>query len=212
MAVYKLHYFDNPRRGRAELSRLILSQAGVPFEDVRFPHSEWPNMKPTTPFGQVPILEVNGQMLAQSNAIARYLARQHGLAGKDEWEQAQTDMYIENINDLLNAAAVPFVEKDPAKQKEMYGKFMTETIAFHVVAVEKQLKKNNTGNLVGDRLTAADLAYYALFSDFIEVKFGGAFLKDAPLLKSLLVRVRTSPNVKKWIDFRNSKYYPDGNE
>jgi hypothetical protein len=101
------------------------------------------------------------------------------------------------------------------------------------------LKKNNTGYLVGDRvswpqlcgwkkdaanlilpinyniysqLTAADLAYYALFSDFIELKFGGAFLKDAPLLKSLLVRVRTSPNVKKWIDFRNSKYYPDGNE
>ncbi len=55
-----------------------------------------------TPFGQVPILEVNGQKLAQSNAIARYLARQHGLAGKDDWEQAQTDMYIENINDLLN--------------------------------------------------------------------------------------------------------------
>jgi glutathione S-transferase len=55
-----------------------------------------------TPFSQVPILEVDGQVLAQSNAIARYLARKYGLAGKDEWEQAQTDMYIENIHDLLN--------------------------------------------------------------------------------------------------------------
>ncbi|XP_046456709.1 glutathione S-transferase 1-like isoform X4 [Daphnia pulex] len=206
MPVYKLHYFNNPRRGRAELSRLIFSQAGVQFEDVRFSHSEWPNIKPTTPFSQVPILEVDGQVLAQSNAIARYLARKYGLAGKDEWEQAQTDMYIENIHDLLNAAAVPFMEKDPAKQKELYQKFMTDTIASHVVAVEKQLKKNNTGYLVGKQLTAADLAYYAFFSDFIEVKFGGAFLKDAPLLKSLIDRVKALPNIKKWTEFRDSKY------
>jgi hypothetical protein len=58
-----------------------------------------------TPFGQVPILEVDGQVLAQSNAIARYLARKHGLAGKDEWEQAQADMYADNINDLLNGTS-----------------------------------------------------------------------------------------------------------
>ncbi len=58
-----------------------------------------------TPFGQVPILEVDGQVLAQSNAIARYLARKHGLAGKDEWEQAQADMYADNIHDLLNGTS-----------------------------------------------------------------------------------------------------------
>ena len=55
-----------------------------------------------TPFGHVPILEVDGRVLAQSNTIARYLAKKHGLAGKDEWEQAQADMYADNIHDLLN--------------------------------------------------------------------------------------------------------------
>lgn len=54
------------------------------------------------PFGQVPVLEVDGKFLAQSHTIARYLARQHGLAGKDEWEQAQADMYVDCIMDLLN--------------------------------------------------------------------------------------------------------------
>jgi len=53
------------------------------------------------PFGQVPVLDVDGQILAQSNTISRYLARKHGLAGKDEWEQAQADMYADNINDLM---------------------------------------------------------------------------------------------------------------
>lgn len=42
------------------------------------------------------------------------------------------------------------MEKDPVKQKEMYEKFMAETIANHVVLIEKQLKKNNTGYLVGN--------------------------------------------------------------
>ena len=53
------------------------------------------------PFGQIPVLEIDGvRMLAQSNAIARYLARQHGLAGQDDWEQSQADMFVDNVHDL----------------------------------------------------------------------------------------------------------------
>lgn len=54
------------------------------------------------PFGQVPVLEVDGKMLAQSHSIARYLARKHGLAGKDAWEESQADMYADCIIDLIN--------------------------------------------------------------------------------------------------------------
>lgn len=53
------------------------------------------------PFGQVPVLEVDGsKLLAQSHTIARYLARQHGLAGKDEWENALTDSFVACIQDF----------------------------------------------------------------------------------------------------------------
>ena len=52
------------------------------------------------PFG-VPVLELDGgRSLAQSTAIARYLAKKYGLAGKNEWEEAMTDMYVDCINDL----------------------------------------------------------------------------------------------------------------
>jgi glutathione S-transferase len=53
------------------------------------------------PFGQVPVLEVDGQFLSQSYAIARYIARKHGLAGQDDWEQAQVDMYADCIKDFM---------------------------------------------------------------------------------------------------------------
>lgn len=52
------------------------------------------------PFGQVPILEIDGKILNQSIAICRYLAKKAGLAGKDEWESLLIDITVDNINDL----------------------------------------------------------------------------------------------------------------
>jgi glutathione S-transferase len=54
-----------------------------------------------TPFGQMPILHVDGKVLAQSMTIARYLAKQHGLAGQNDWEEALANMYVDCISDLI---------------------------------------------------------------------------------------------------------------
>lgn len=53
-----------------------------------------------TPFGQVPILEVDGKKVCQSVAITRYLAKQCGLAGKDDWEALEIDSTVDTINDV----------------------------------------------------------------------------------------------------------------
>jgi glutathione S-transferase len=46
-------------------------------------------------------LEVNGKTLAQSHAIHRYIAKMHGLAGKDAWEAALCDQFVDATGDLL---------------------------------------------------------------------------------------------------------------
>lgn len=52
------------------------------------------------PFGQAPVLEVDGKTAPQSIAIARYVAKQVKLAGKDDWEDLVIDSIVDTINDV----------------------------------------------------------------------------------------------------------------
>lgn len=52
------------------------------------------------PFGQTPVLEVDGKRIHQSTAICRYLAKQFGLAGKDDWENLEIDAAVDTVHDL----------------------------------------------------------------------------------------------------------------
>lgn len=55
------------------------------------------------PFGQVPVLEVDGKMINQSMAICRYLAKQCSLVGKNDWEALEIDATVDSINDLRSS-------------------------------------------------------------------------------------------------------------
>lgn len=50
--------------------------------------------------GQMPVLEVDGKKVFQSTAIARYLGKLVGLAGKDDWENLQIDIMADTITDF----------------------------------------------------------------------------------------------------------------
>ena len=48
-------------------------------------------------FGKLPVLEYNGKTIAQSRAIARFLGKKYGLAGKTDIEEAEADMIVDYI-------------------------------------------------------------------------------------------------------------------
>lgn len=50
--------------------------------------------------GQLPVLEIDGKKVYQSLAIGRYLGKQFGLAGKDDWENLQIDIMAATIDDF----------------------------------------------------------------------------------------------------------------
>ena len=75
MAEFKLNYFN--LRARGELIRMIFAAAGQEFTDNRIEFPDWPALKPNTPFGQLPYLEITegGKTTAicQSMAIGKDL-------------------------------------------------------------------------------------------------------------------------------------------
>ncbi|KAG8283971.1 hypothetical protein J6590_003662 [Homalodisca vitripennis] len=94
----KLSYFTLV--GLAEPIRFMLSYLGKDFEDYRFGGKEWLTIKPNTPWGKCPVLELNGQKLTQNVAICRYLGKEAGLGGKDNWEDLKIDEIIDVLTDL----------------------------------------------------------------------------------------------------------------
>ena len=53
-----------------------------------------------TPFGKLPVLAYDGKMLCESIAICRFLAKENGLTGSDNWTAAEADMVVDSIMDM----------------------------------------------------------------------------------------------------------------
>ncbi|MFO0651166.1 MAG: glutathione S-transferase family protein [Polyangiales bacterium] len=96
----RLTYFDMPV-SRGEECRLAFALAGVDFEDNRIAREAWAALKPTTPFGALPVLEVEGHPpLAQSNAILTLIGRLHGVHPSDPYEAARHEAIMAHVEDL----------------------------------------------------------------------------------------------------------------
>jgi glutathione S-transferase len=99
MELARLSYFD--LRGRAEPIRLLLRATQTDFEDHRVVSTgEWAELKPTLPFGGLPIFESDGRKLCESHAILRHLGRV--LAGVDGDEARCT--YLDATQDAIAEA------------------------------------------------------------------------------------------------------------
>ena len=110
----KLTYFNI--QGPAEKVRLALTIGKVPFEDHRIAmpgqSDEWKEQyKPKTPFGKVPVLEIDGkEVVSQSDALLRYagiLANENGveLYPQGGMAQLRTDEMISLVDEMANSWA-----------------------------------------------------------------------------------------------------------
>merc|ERR1719317_1804137 len=171
MADIKLTYFAG--RGRAEISRLILSYAGVKFTDERVTGEQFGAMKSSLPWGQVPVLAYHGHTLCQSLSIARFLATEFGLAGNTNLERAQANEIVDAVSDLQTAMIKVAFSNDDAGLK----------------------------NVVENNLTWADLAVFQFVSDGMGGK-APKDVSGFPLIANLCKRVGQIPNIKNWMTVR----------
>jgi len=66
------------------------------------------------PFGKMPVLFVDGEPLANSRAIVRYLAREFKLDGGCSLAAAKADVWLETLCEII--AKFPRQEKDETKK------------------------------------------------------------------------------------------------
>eukprot|EP01066_Platyproteum_vivax_P005978 Platyproteum_vivax@DN1837_c0_g1_i1.p1 len=136
---YKLRYFDIG--GKAEPIRVALHYAGADFEDVRVSFADWGEQKKNnttnTPLGQMPILECEGKMFTQGEALLRYAGQMSTLYPKDALEALRVDEVVQVIADAIkqlgtkgNDDEETFKRKRATLQKEM-GRYFAylETMA-----------------------------------------------------------------------------------
>ncbi|EDV25614.1 S-crystallin 4 [Trichoplax sp. H2] len=200
MPSYKLSYFN--LRGRGEIIRYLFAVAGVAYEDNRITSEEWGKMKADgkTPFGQLPILEVDDKVLCQSNAIAAYLAREFDLAGKTNMDQYRISAIQAAVGDLMTKFVEIHFEKDETIKAKKQKTLSEEFLPVWLVAVEKIYQEGGTSFFAGDSITLGDL--YFFFAGESLKGVNEQVFKSCPGLDGLYNRIANNSELKAWREKR----------
>ncbi|CAG9810421.1 unnamed protein product [Chironomus riparius] len=200
MSTYKLTYFNFPALG--EPIRFLLSYGGVEFEDNRIEWSNWHQIKGTTPLGQVPILEVDGQVFYQTIPICRFLGSKFNLLGDNEMENYQIDNVVQTITDLrMKIEMVNFDKFSPPNViEEKRAQLKSESIPFFLKNLEDIASKND-GFLAVKKLSWGDL-YFAAMIDYMNWMMKGNLLEDFENLKKVYGNVMEIDGIKSYVEKR----------
>jgi glutathione S-transferase len=209
MAKPTLIYFH--ARGRAELIRLILAEAGVAYDEhpvgkgtppVSGRPTDFAALKATgdLPFEAVPVWEEPGGFrLAQSLAIACHLGRVHGLAGRSEHETSQVDQWLGAVDDVrgeLRKLATLAPEQRAAFRAELRTVVLPRWLGW----LDRLLRANGggAGFAVGQAPTIADLALYYLL-ELVRDNGLGEPIDRYPALGAFAARIAARPGVAAYL-------------
>lgn len=191
--------YHHPLSGHSHRARLFLSLINLPHElvevDLMSGAHKTPDFLKMNPFGQVPVLDDDGEYVSDSNAILVYLAKK---AGRTDWLP----------DDLKSAAAVQRwlsvaageIAYGPAAARlvTVFGaKFNPEEVISRAHAVLGKLETQLSDRewLVGERPTIADVAIYSYVARAPE---GNVDLSTYPAVNRLLRRIEALPG---FVDF-----------
>lgn len=188
----KLYHF--PLSGHAHRVELMLSLLGLPtekvFVDLAHGAHKQPQFLALNPFGQVPVIDDQGVVLADSNAILVYLAQQYG---DGRWLPADP-VGAARVQRWLSVAAGQ-IASGPATAR-LITVFGAPCNAQEVIARSHNLLKvmdqelANRCFLVGDEPTIADIAAYSYIAHAPE---GNVSLADYGNVRAWLARIEALP-------------------
>ena len=215
--TYKLVYFNG--RGLAETSRLLFAVAEQEYEDFRYPLNiidmktynmlkeefdlDKSNNKLLGSLNKVPYLQVNDEIIPQSKAIERYIAKRFKLMGDSLTQEAQIDSICECVRDFKDLYQKVRKIDDEDKKKEAMTEWFTLTLPEKFKLLEHLLCKNNECFSVGYKLSLADVVLFSFITQFFDDKESALnSIKECDKIKNIVRNVENNENIKKWLNSR----------
>jgi glutathione S-transferase len=220
MDSFVLTYLD--MKGFAEPIRLALAIGHVPFEDRRVSYEEVARLRNSKelPFGQVPVLTINGgPMHGQSGAILRWAGKKAGLYPLDVDAQLAIDEAMEAVADI-HKCLIPAWYKHACGRSPVSGGFYketklseaqyeglvaalnTEVLPARFQQIDMMVRATAGPFVCGAALTIVDLTIYVLITGLQDGTFCEGILPEVveqcPSLLNLVDQVARVPEVVEW--------------
>mmetsp|Transcript_20739 Transcript_20739/g.23096 ORF Transcript_20739/g.23096 Transcript_20739/m.23096 type:complete len:209 (-) Transcript_20739:38-664(-) len=165
----KLTYFQV--YGKAEAIRILFDHAKVDYEDNRVTGDVWKEFKASDkcPIGQVPVLEKDGKILTQSNAILRYVGSEYGYYPEDAELRYRADELVDLTDDFKGPVGKNhFGSASPEEKSEEWKGLLENHYTKFFTFFEGKLKENSSQDfIVGDTYTIADFSLLAAYGSVI---------------------------------------------
>ena len=206
--MIKIYYSHLPF-WRAEVLRVSLFIKDIPFEDVRISREEFIHMIKTgflpngvkVPFHQLPVMEVDGEIIGQTGAIARYCGKISNLYADDMLKAAKIDQIIDAATDITNVVSPTIREKDEVKKIEDRKILVNKLLPRWFRYLENLLSEDDSIWFV-EKMTIADIAMWRLLGWLTSGIIDGiptSIIDDFPKLKNIHHQVHTHPKVQEWM-------------
>jgi len=190
-----LKLYHHPISGHSHRAELGLSLLGLPFERVHVDllkgAHKTPEFSRMNPFGQVPVLDDNGTIVRDSNAILVYLAAKYDTAGRwiarDPKGQADVQAWLSVAAGQIAFGAAA------ARLVTLFGaKFNAEDVIGRAHALLELIESELGARpfLVGQQASFADVAAY---SYIVAAPEGNVSLADYPQVRAWLARIEALP-------------------
>jgi glutathione S-transferase len=193
--------YSHSLSGHAHRAVLFLSLLGEPFElievDLKSGAHKKPEFLALNPFGQVPVLDDDGIVVSDSNAILVYLAKRFG---RTDWLPEDSKAAAQVQRWLSVAAGEVAYGPAAARLITVFGaKYNPEDVIGRAHVLLKRLETHLTDAdwLVGGGPTIADVALYSYVARAPE---GNVDLSGYPRVNAFLRRVEALPGFVPFIE------------
>lgn len=160
MTDYRLTYFDVDG-GRGEHVRIAFHAANIPFEDHRISFQEFGETRKDLPFTCVPVLEIDGTPVTQSNAMGRYVGKMAGLYPDDPVQALYCDEVMDAIEDVTSHLART-MRLQGDEQRQAREELADGWLKVYLSGLDALLKRGGGKYFADGRLTLADLRVFLL--------------------------------------------------